>query len=151
MSDLGIEQADIFSGGCVRIYRQRTDIPFSPENITTLETDFSSNVTIFTADLVITDWSGIAYEFSFSTLKPTLFINTPMKVMNPDYKEIDVVPFDIEARDQVGISVDTDALDTLPDAVYRLLTEEVYSKEALKKVREKYLYNVGGSAEVGEG
>ncbi len=47
-----------------------------------IETDFSSNVTIFTADLVITDWSGIAFEFSFSTLKPSLFINTPMKIMN---------------------------------------------------------------------
>ena len=114
-----------------------------------LQTDFSSNKTVFDADVLITDWSGIAYEYAFTTLKPVLFINTPMKVMNPDYKEIDVVPFDIEARDQVGISVDTDALDTLPDAVYRLLTEEVYSKEALKKVREKYLYNVGGSAEVG--
>ena len=97
--------------------------------------------------MLITDWSGIAYEYAFTTLKPVLFINTPMKVMNPDYKEIDVVPFDIEARDQVGISVNTDALDTLPDVVMRLLTEEVYSKDALKKVRENYLYNVGSSAE----
>ena len=114
-----------------------------------LQTDFSSNKTVFDADVLITDWSGIAYEYAFTTLKPVLFINTPMKVMNPDYKEIDVVPFDIEARDQVGISVDTDALDTLQDTVYRLLTEEVYSKDALKKVREKYLYHVGSSAEVG--
>ena len=114
-----------------------------------LQTDFSSNKTVFDADVLITDWSGIAYEYAFTTLKPVLFINTPMKVMNPDYKEIDVVPFDIEARDQVGISVDTDALDTLPDVVMRLLTEEVYSKDALKKVRENYLYNVGSSAETG--
>ncbi|MBR3515840.1 MAG: membrane protein insertase YidC [Lachnospiraceae bacterium] len=114
-----------------------------------LQTDFSSNKTVFDADVLITDWSGIAYEYAFTTLKPVLFINTPMKVMNPDYKEIDVVPFDIEARDQVGISVDPDRLDTLADVVMRLLTEEVYSKDALKKVRENYLYNVGSSAEVG--
>lgn len=114
-----------------------------------LQTDFSSNKTVFDADVLITDWSGIAYEYSFTTLKPTLFINTPMKIMNKDYKEIDIVPFDIEARDQVGISVDTDKIDGLNNVVKRLLTEEVYSKESLKKVREKYLFNVGKSADVG--
>ncbi|MEG2843698.1 MAG: CDP-glycerol glycerophosphotransferase family protein, partial [Ruthenibacterium sp.] len=43
-----------------------------------IETDFSSNVTVYTADLVITDWSNIGYEFSFATCKPTLYINTPI-------------------------------------------------------------------------
>lgn len=47
-----------------------------------MEMDFTSNVTIFTADTVVTDWSGIAYEFSFATLKKTLYIDTPMKVSN---------------------------------------------------------------------
>ncbi|MBO6260517.1 MAG: membrane protein insertase YidC [Lachnospiraceae bacterium] len=111
--------------------------------------DFSSNKTVFYADVLITDWSGIAYEYAFTTLKPVLFINTPMKIMNPDYKEIDVIPFDIEARDQVGISVAPDKLDEIADRVNRLLTEEVYSKESLRNVRDKYLYNVGKSAEVG--
>lgn len=115
----------------------------------TLQMDFSSNQTVFNADILITDWSGIAYEYSFTTLKPTLFINTPMKIMNPDYQEIAIVPFDIEARDQVGISVDTDKLGTLPEVVNRLLTEEIYSKESMKAVRENYLYNVGKSADVG--
>lgn len=114
-----------------------------------LQLDFSSNKTVFNADILITDWSGIAYEYSFTTLKPTLFINTPMKIMNPDYKEVDIVPFDIEARDQIGISVDTDKLDTLAEVVHRLLTEEVYAKDSMKSVREKYLYNVDKSAEVG--
>ena len=114
-----------------------------------LQLDFSSNKTVFDADVLITDWSGIAYEYSFTTLKPTLFINTPMKIMNPDYKDLKTVPFDIEARDQVGISVDTDKLGTLGEVAEKLLTQPVYSKESLKAVREKYLYNVGTSAEVG--
>lgn len=114
-----------------------------------LQLDFSSNKTVFDADVLITDWSGIAYEYSFTTLKPTLFINTPMKIMNPDYKDLKTVPFDIEARDQVGISVDTDKLGTLGEVAEKLLTQPVYSKESLKAVREKYLYNVGTSADVG--
>ena len=60
----------------------------------------------------MTDWSGIAYEYSFTTLKPTLYINTPMKVMNPDYEELGIEPFDITVRDEIGISVDTDKIHT---------------------------------------
>ena len=114
-----------------------------------LQMDFSSNSTVFNADVLVTDWSGIAYEYSFTTLKPTLFINTPMKIMNPDYKEIDIVPFDIEIRDKVGISVETDDLDNIGEVVDRLFTEEIYAPESLKLVREQYLYNVGKSARVG--
>lgn len=114
-----------------------------------LQLDFSSNNTVFNADVLMTDWSGIGYEYSFTTLKPTLYINTPMKVMNPDYEEIDVVPFDIEIRNQVGISVEPDDLQILGDTVERLLEGKEYSKEAMAMVRDKYLYNVTKSGEVG--
>ncbi len=114
-----------------------------------LQLDFASNDTVFNADVLMTDWSGIGYEYSFTTLKPTLFINTPMKVMNPDYEEIGVVPFDIEIRDQVGISVETDNLDTLGDVIDRLLDDKEYSREAMAVVRDKYLYNVSKSGPIG--
>lgn len=114
-----------------------------------LQMDFSSNATVFNADILMTDWSGIAYEYSFTTLKPSLFINTPMKVMNPDYEEIDVVPFDIEIRNRMGLSVEVDQLNTLPSVVEKLLHENNYSKEEMYKMREKYLYNISHSAEIG--
>lgn len=115
----------------------------------TLQMDFASNATVFNADILMTDWSGIAYEYSFTTLKPSLFVNTPMKIMNPDYKEIDVMPFDIEIRNQIGLSVELDQLDTIGTVVEKLLHEENYSKEKMAQMREKYLYNVSGSASVG--
>lgn len=114
-----------------------------------IESDFSSNDTVFNADILITDWSGIAYEYSFTTLKPSLFINTPMKIMNPDYQEIPVVPFDIEIRNQIGISVELSDLKALPEIINQLLSESRYSTEKLKEMRNKYLYNVSGSANVG--
>lgn len=114
-----------------------------------LQTDFSSNDTVFNADILMTDWSGIAYEYSFTTLRPALFINTPMKVMNPDYKEIDITPFDIEVRDEMGISIELDQLDKISDAVEKLLSRENFSYDKMRKMREKYLYNVSRSAEVG--
>ncbi len=114
-----------------------------------LQTDFSSNDTVFNADILMTDWSGIAYEYSFTTLKPSLFINTPMKIMNPDYEEIGVTPFDIEIRNRIGISVEVSEIGTIASVVEKLLKEDAYSKEKMKDMRSKYLYNVSGSADVG--
>ena len=51
-------------------YKNDTDIE--------IQTDFSSNSTVFEADLMITDWSGIAYEYAYTTCKPVLFIDTPL-------------------------------------------------------------------------
>lgn len=114
-----------------------------------LQMDFSSNATVFRADILMTDWSSIAYEYSFTTLKPTLFINTPMKVMNPDYEEIGVVPFDIEIRNKIGISVDLDRLNEINALTESLLNDRMFSKEEMEKTRANYLYHVGTSGEIG--
>ncbi len=114
-----------------------------------LQTDFSSNRTVYEADVLITDWSSIAFEYSFATLKPSLFINTPMKVMNEDYVELGITPIDIELRNKIGRSIGTDQLASLPEVVEELLSDNAFSKEALADIREKYIYHVGHSGEVG--
>ena len=114
-----------------------------------LQTDFSSNTTVYEADLVITDWSSIAFEYSFATLKPSLFINTPMKIMNEDYKELGITPIDIELRSKIGKSVDPDKLQELPGVVQELLSSNQFSADSLKRIREKYIYNIGSSSHAG--
>ena len=114
-----------------------------------VQMDFSSNKTVYTADLLVTDWSSIAFEYAFSTLKPVLFINTPMKVVNPNYKELTSVPVDIELRDKVGISLEENALDGLRPAVEKLLFDNQFSRESLRRMKEQYIYNVGNSGKVG--
>lgn len=114
-----------------------------------LQTDFSSNTTVYEADLVITDWSSIAFEYSFATLKPSLFINTPMKIMNEDYEELGITPIDIELRSEIGKSVDPDKLQQLPDVVQELLNSNQFSPDSLKRIREKYIYHIGSSSQAG--
>ncbi len=115
----------------------------------TLQTDFSSNETVFNADILVTDWSGTAYEYSFTTLKPCLFINTPMKVMNPDYRDIDVTPFDLSIRRQIGISLEPDQINQIAPAVQRLLHEQAFSPDSISALRSQSLYNIGKAASVG--
>lgn len=132
-----------------RINRLRDKFHMDERDDMELQTDFSSNRTVYEADLVITDWSSIAFEYSFATLKPSLFINTPMKVMNEDYEELGITPIDIELRDRVGKSIAPDKLDGIAKAVDELLHSSEFSRESLRKIREDYIYSIGRSGEVG--
>lgn len=118
------------------------------ENII-IQTDFSKNDTIFNSDIVITDWSGIAYEYAFTTKKPVIFIDTPMKVMNPEYKKIDIEPFNIWVRNEVGEIVKTDEINTLNDVVKNMLINYKQYQEAIVERTNKSVYNLGTSAKVG--
>lgn len=135
----------------VRHYEERIDALSKKYKSRGVEVqkDFSSNKTVYMADMLITDWSSIAFEYAFSTLKPVLFINTPMKVVNPDYQELKEVPIDIELRDKVGISLELDQLNEVNTSVDRLLNTEQFAESAMKELRDYYIYNIGNSGKVG--
>lgn len=114
-----------------------------------IQTDFSSNNTVFDADVMITDWSGIAYEYAFTTKKPVIFINTPMKVMNPNYKNIGVEPFNIWARDSLGKSLDLKDIKTIDKVINDMLKNSKKYYNDIDKFTKEYVYNLGKSAEKG--
>lgn len=112
-----------------------------------IQTDFSATDTVYNADLLITDWSNVAFEFSFSTMKPAMFINTPMKIMNPDYQRIDVEPIDIWIRRELGGQLDLDQLDMAGDMALQLLNSPEKWAAAIAAVKEKAIYNIGHGSE----
>lgn len=118
------------------------------ENIE-IQTDFSSNSSVFNADLLITDWSGIAYEYAYATKKPVLHINTPMKIMNPEYTNIDVTPINILVREAIGASLDSDKLGEIRDIVHELIENSDKYKDKISSFVDEYIYNHGESARIG--
>ena len=114
-----------------------------------MEMDFTSNVTIFTADTVVTDWSGIAYEFSFATLKKTLYIDTPMKISNPDFPQCKTPPFDLDIRKRIGVCLKPEEVSEAGATVRRMLAEAPQSEAELRRIREESVFNVGHAGEVG--
>lgn len=113
------------------------------------QTDFSSGDTVYQSDLLITDWSTIAMEFSFTTRKPSLFINTPMKVMNPNYQELGMEPLDITLRNQLGRSVDPDQLNTAGQIVAELLADTQRYDAEIDGLVHDLMPNFGHSGEIG--
>ena len=115
----------------------------------TVQMDFSATDTVWKADLLVTDWSDIALEYAFCTKKPILFVNTPMKVMNPEYTKIDIVPINIEIREIAGQTAEVDELDKVPEIIDNLFgNKELYEKKISAYLNEQ-VYNVGKSAEIG--
>lgn len=113
-----------------------------------IQTDFSSNNSILDADLLITDWSGIAYEYAFTTKKPVLFINTPMKIMNPHYKDIKIEPYTIWSREVIGKSIAPDKLKDVNKVVKSLIGNKEYTKKITDLLNDS-VYNIGCSGEAG--
>ena len=107
------------------------------------ETDFSSNESLYEADILITDWSGIAYEYSYTTGKPTLFINTKMKVLNPNWEKIGITPLEITLRDQIGRSLNKDELGEADSVIAEMAAHPTEWAERITKVLEQNVFHPG--------
>ncbi len=122
------------------------------------EDDFASSMTVINSDMVITDWSSIAYEFAFSTEKPVMFIDTPMKVINEDAvteqntagNEDDSDEFKL--RNIVGISLKMDEItDSSARTIKYLFDHQGEYTETISAVVADYISNLGRSAEIAGG
>lgn len=112
-----------------------------------LEDDFSRPSTMDRSDVLVTDWSGIAYEYAFRTKRPVLFVDTPMKVINPEWKKIGCEPTDISFRSEAGVSVAPDDTERAVRAVRDMLAEPERFAAKIERLLETNFYNPGRAGE----
>jgi len=115
----------------------------------TFELDFSSNSSIYSSDLMITDWSGISFEYSFATKRPVLFVNTKMKVLNPNWDKIGCEPIEITLRDEIGVSIEKSDVAKVDEYVKDMFNKSGEFEEKIDAALHKAVYNVGSAAKVG--
>ena len=113
------------------------------------ELDFTTNKSIYTADLLITDWSGVAPEFCFATKRPAIFVNTKIKCENPNWQKIGLDPVEISLRNEIGVAVEKDGLDEVDKVVENLLASAKEYKEVIENKFENLIFNHGCAAEKG--
>lgn len=110
-----------------------------------IQTDFSSNNPVMEADVLITDWSDISFEFAFTTKRPVLFINTPMKIMNPEYDKIKTVPINIALRSIIGKSAEPNQLDRVNGIISEFIANRDSYRDTIEKTVSERIFNVGKS------
>ena len=113
------------------------------------ELDFSSNTSVYSSDILITDWSGIGIEYGFATLKPVVFINTKIKMENENYKNIGIEPQEITLRNVLGVALEKNEIkEKFADTIKQLMSSDDF-KEKLKAKRQEYFYNRGSGGSEG--
>lgn len=117
----------------------------------TFELDFSANRSIYSADIMITDWSGISFEYSFATKRPVLFVNTKMKVLNPNWERIGCEPIEITLRNEIGASIEKSEVVNVGKHVEYLLAHGAEYEDSIERALHKVVYNVGSAGRVGAG
>ena len=116
---------------------------FKPEeNVSSLESFYSS-------DIMISDWSGVVYEYAFGTERPVLFINTPIKINNPEYKKFGIEPIDIKIRNQIGFVLQPNDVDRVDAVAARMVREKEKYKKRIIMARKKLIFNLGRSSSAG--
>ena len=129
-----------------KLLEQYKDVP---RDQLELQTDFSSNETVYSADVLVSDWSGIAFEYAFATQRPVLFINTPMKVANPNYSKVVAEPLNLTLRKEIGAALDPEQAGQAGTALAELLEHAEEYRQKIGRLSDEYLYNMGRSGEIG--
>jgi len=123
-----------------------TDL-FAGQHNFTMHESIASLDELLEADILISDWSGVAMEFAFGVEKPVIFIDVPRKVLNPNYENLKAVPLEVQFRNEVGTIVSPNALETLPKKINELLSNSVNMRKKIVNCREKWVFNHGRSGE----
>ncbi len=114
-----------------------------------VETDMHAQESLHRADIMISDWSGAAFEFAFGLGRPVLFIDMPRKLNNPDYKDIDNVPLEESIRHEIGDVASKDSVAEVAKKVAALCSDPAAFKEKILVARDKWIFNPGKSGKIG--
>jgi YidC/Oxa1 family membrane protein insertase len=98
---------------------------------------------------MISDWSGISLEYAFTFERTVIFIDVPKKILNPNWGDIKIEPIEISIRDQIGHIVSPNNLEEILVLIRSLDKNTQDISEQIKEIRQKTIYNIGGSANIG--
>jgi YidC/Oxa1 family membrane protein insertase len=122
---------------------------FKNEDAFSAEENISSLESFFNTDLMISDWSGVVYEYAFGTEKPVLFIDSPMKVNNPEYEKFGFDPIDIDIRSDIGKLITLREIDQIESIAYEVINSRAKYKAKIIEARDRCVFNFGSSSKVG--
>lgn len=113
--------------------------------------DFSPDVIdrLSGTDILITDRSGIAFEFAFGVGKPVLFIETALKQTNKEWEKTGIGPIENSLRGQMGVSILPSQLNDLEAAITEVENKTDGFRIKMEKLEKVLFYNSAESYKAG--
>ena len=100
-------------------------------------------------DILITDRSGIAFEFAIGTGRQVLFIETILKQTNPHWKELNIEPIENELRSQLGVVMLPSQLHQLSEKIAELKRTANGFSDRMTVLKKNMFYNSVESCKAG--
>ena len=98
---------------------------------------------------LISDWSGISFEYAFTHEKPIIFIDVPKKEFNPESAKFLDLPIEITTREKIGKVVSPNDVKQVSGMLEEIVNEQVKYQEQIKDARKNIVFNLGKSSDVG--
>ena len=108
-----------------------------------LEINTSSFEQLFSSYTLITDWSGIGYEYAFVCERPVIYVDVPKKAHNKEYEKIQLVPFETSIRDKIGEVVSPQNIKIMPERIEFLYDHINDFQNKIQKIRNDTIFNNG--------
>lgn len=107
--------------------------------------DMAESDSLFDSHLMITDWSGAGMDYGLGLEKPVLYFDLPPKSRNDRWQALGIEPFEMRVRDSLGALLKPQQLADTPAVIDRLLAEPERFRADMQRLREEWIYNLGGS------
>jgi len=93
-----------------------------------IDTEPDVTTRLFDTDFLITDRSGIAFEFALGMERPVLFIDTELKEMNKEWRKLGIAPIENSMRDQLGTAILPGDVSQVPEKISLLGADREFSE-----------------------
>ena len=100
---------------------------------------------VLRSDILVSDWSAMALEYSMGLEKPVLFIDVPRRIRNPNWRELEIEPIENTIRDQVGEIISPGSLQDAPAAIERLIGNPERFRGKMRELRNSMVFRLGHS------
>ena len=113
-----------------------------------LDTNVSSLEQLLSSYALITDWSGIGYEYAFVCERPVIYVEVLKKARNKEYEKIGLEQFEISIRDKIGEIVSIQNIENIPERIEFLYAHINDFENKIQKIRNDAIFNIGESGKV---
>ena len=89
---------------------------------------------------LITDFSGVAFDFAFGFERPVIFLDLKKKINNPDYKKINIEPIEISIRKKIGIVLSKNKSKEISKTVDEIKEKNSLYKKRINNLKKKIFF-----------
>jgi len=114
-----------------------------------METDINSFETLYSTYGLISDWSGIGFEYAFVCERPVLYIDVHQKTNNPSYNDITSKPLENSIRNLIGKIISPNELESMPKIIESTYESIEHFQTKIKEIQKQTIFNLDQSGKIG--